>query len=162
MSLVPPTSTFTACSLGSQTSPAMLHALQNGETKQHGPETKDSSIQTLEKAREFEYFKIRVFLRSKECGRHMENPELIWHAQNTKSLAQESCTLLLDYCFNGLTQTCISIFVSFTFILILDGNIIRAAQLPPEHPLHHKYQFIICYSFIVYWNTPNIVTQLGL
>ena len=52
--------------------------------------------------------------------------------------------------------------VSLTFIFILDGNFIRAAKLPPEYPLHHKYQLIICYCFIMYWNTTNIITQLGL
>lgn len=52
--------------------------------------------------------------------------------------------------------------VSVTFILIFDGNFIRAAKLPPEYPLHHKYQLIICYCFIMYWNTTNIITQLGL
>lgn len=52
--------------------------------------------------------------------------------------------------------------VSVTFILILDSNFIRAAKLPPEYPLHHKYQLIICYCFIMDWDTTNIITQLGL
>ena len=52
--------------------------------------------------------------------------------------------------------------MSVTFILILDSNFIRAAKLPPEYPLHHKYQLIICYCFIMDWDTTNIITQLGL
>jgi len=91
----------------------------------------------------------------KNLGMNLANPK---HEVFVMDLIVPFCFIMSHINISPMDEVNMSV----TFILILDSNFIRAAKLPPEYPLHHKYQLIICYCFIMDWDTTNIITQLGL
>ena len=48
-----------------------------------------------------------------------------------------------------------------TLVLVLDGHLVAALQLPPEHALHHQHQLIVGDVLIMDGDASDVVAQLG-
>lgn len=48
-----------------------------------------------------------------------------------------------------------------TFVLVFDGHLVVALQLPPENALHHQHQLVISDVFVMDGDASDVIAQLG-